>query len=113
AQDNVGLSLNSGGHAEQRADREHTGAANAADRDVVGLVERRARGRFGKRADIDELRRRAMARRATVDGDEGRTEALQAGIILVAGGLVDGALAAELGLQRFDRDAVRLHRTVA
>ena len=36
-----------------------------------------------------------------------------AGIVLVAGRLVDGALAAHLGLQRLDRDAVRLHRAIA
>src|SRR5258708_15565639 len=46
-------------------------------------------------------------------GDEARAEALDAGIVLVAVGLVDGALAAELGLDRLDRDAVRFLRAVA
>src|SRR5262249_17013572 len=48
-----------------------------------------------------------------INGNEGRAKALQAGIVLVAGRLVDGALAPELRLQRLDRDAVRLHRAVA
>src|SRR6185437_8411286 len=76
-------------------------------------VERRARGWLRQRADVAKLGWRAAARLAAVDGDEGRTEAFQAGIVLVAGRLVDGALAAELGFQRLDRDAVRLHRAVA
>ena len=42
-----------------------------------------------------------------------RAEALEAGIILVAARLVDRALAAELGFQRLDRDAVRLHAAIA
>ena len=54
-----------------------------------------------------------LAQLAAVDGDEGRAEALDAGIILVAGRLVDGALAAEFGFQRLDRNAVRLHRAIA
>src|SRR5262249_12671518 len=36
-----------------------------------------------------------------------------AGIVLVAAGLVDGALAAPLGLQRLHRHAVRFHPAVA
>src|SRR6185437_6962563 len=48
-----------------------------------------------------------------LDGDEGRAEAFDAGEVLVAARLVDGALAAELGLERLHRHAVRLHATVA
>src|SRR6185436_2794462 len=48
-----------------------------------------------------------------LDRDEARAEALHAGVILVAGGLVDGALAAVFGLQRFDRQAVGLGAAVA
>ncbi len=44
---------------------------------------------------------------------EARTETVQAGVILVAGRLVDGALAPELGLDRDDGHAVRLHAAVA
>ncbi len=46
-------------------------------------------------------------------GDEGRAEALHAGEVLVAVGLVDRALAAEFGLERLHRDAVRLHAAIA
>src|SRR4051794_19187423 len=112
-EDHAGLAFDMRGHAEQRADGEHAGAADAADGDVVGLFNRRPRGRLRQRTDLGKLRRRAMARLAAVDGDEGRAKTLQARIVLVAGRLVDGALAAELGLQRLDRDAVRLHRAVA
>ena len=40
-EDHAGLALDMGGHAEQRADGEHAGAADAGDRDVIGLVQRR------------------------------------------------------------------------
>src|SRR5215470_16523149 len=46
-------------------------------------------------------------------GDEARAEPFDAGIILVAVGLVDLALAAELGVERLHRDAVRGGRAVA
>src|SRR3546814_15564454 len=45
--------------------------------------------------------------------DLARAEAVQAGEVLVAGRLVDNPLAAQLGLDRLDRDAVRLHAAVA
>ena len=112
-EDHAGLALDMRGHAEQRADRQHAGAADAADRDIVGPIQRGPRCRFGQIADIAEIGRRAAAQLAAVDGDEGRAKALQAGIILVAGRLIDGALAPHFGLQRLDRDAVRLHRTIA
>src|SRR3546814_12039935 len=50
---------------------------------------------------------------AAAHGHEARAEAVQAGKILVAGRLVDDPLAAQLGLDRLDRDAVRLHAAVA
>src|SRR5260221_2997544 len=46
-------------------------------------------------------------------GHEARAETAHAGEILVARRLVDRALAAELGLDRHDRDAVRLHAAIA
>ena len=101
------------GHAEQRADGEHAGAADAADSDVIGPLQRGPRQRFGQIADIAQVGRRAPAQLAAVDGDKGRAKAFQTGIVLVAGRLVDGALASQFGLQRLHRDAVRLHRTIA
>src|SRR5262249_35674132 len=50
---------------------------------------------------------------AAMNGDEGRAEAGDAGEILVAARLVDPALAAEFGLDRLYRDAVRLHAAIA
>ena len=54
-----------------------------------------------------------LADLGAVHGDEGRAEAVDAGEILVAARLVDPALAAEFGLDRLDRDAVRLHAAIA
>ena len=48
-----------------------------------------------------------------MNGDETRAEALHAGEVLVAGGLVDLALAPELGFDRHHRQAVRLLRAIA
>src|SRR5262249_35823910 len=55
----------------------------------------------------------ALPERAAFDGHEARAEALQAGVVLVARRLVDRALAAELGLERLDREAVRCDAAVA
>src|SRR5262249_60334236 len=46
-------------------------------------------------------------------GDEARAKAFDAGIVLVAVRLVDLALAAELGVERLHRDAIRNYRAVA
>src|SRR3546814_13825668 len=54
-----------------------------------------------------------LADGAAVHGDEAGAEAVHAGEVLVAGRLVDGALAAELGFHRHHGDAVGLHRAVA
>src|SRR6185437_15919927 len=45
--------------------------------------------------------------------NEGRAEAVDAGIILIAARLIDGALAAPFGHQRLHRDAVRFHTAIA
>src|SRR5215472_2939059 len=45
--------------------------------------------------------------------DEARAETLEAGEILVAVRLVDGTFAAELGLDRLHRDAIRFLRAIA
>src|SRR5438132_411484 len=46
-------------------------------------------------------------------GEERWAVAAQAGVVLVAGRLVDLGLAPELGLDRVDAQAVRLHAAVA
>src|SRR3546814_7506197 len=89
------------GHAQQRADGDHAGAADAGEQDVPGLREiagdRRHRqvGQALRGVDLA-----ALARRAAVHGDEAGAEALDAGIVLVAVALVDLALAPELGVLR-------------
>src|SRR5262249_27686324 len=87
-------------HSKHATDRHNAGAANAGDDDReilrdLRLLRLRQRGQILWRIDaLAALELRAFHR------DEGRAEALQAREILVAGGLIDGALAAPLGLQR-------------
>src|SRR5262249_33290885 len=50
---------------------------------------------------------------AAMHGDETRAEALHTGKVLVAGRLVDGALAPEFCLDRNHRQAVGLHAAIA
>src|SRR3546814_8449755 len=91
------LALDMRGHAEQRADRDHARAADAGDEDAVRLGRirqlglRQGREQVGRSARL--ARRPGLAELAALDGDEAREKAVQAGIVLVAGGLVDGALA--------------------
>ena len=77
-----------------------------------GSVVGRQRG-IGQAREVAGLRLLRLAQRAALDRDEARAEALDAGVILVARALVDRALAAELGLHRRDRHAVRLDAAVA
>ena len=102
-------------HAEQRADGDHAGAADAGDQDAVGLARAPACAGSGSVGEARLGRDCALrlAQRAALHGDEARAEALDAGVILVAGRLVDRALAAELGFHRQHRQAVRLHAAVA
>jgi hypothetical protein len=86
--------------------------ADPGQRKVPRPVDLRQHG-FRQRSDIRETRRRRPCAGWRRYGHEGRAEALEAGIVLVAGRLVDAPLAAEVGLQRLDGDAVRLNRTVA
>ncbi len=113
------LALEMRGHAEDAADRHHAGAADAGHDDAVGPFQRRQR-RQGQGVQIDRVRLstrrsggRGLAHLRTLGRHEARTEAVQAREVLVARRLVDLALGAELGFQRFDRQAVRLHRAVA
>src|SRR5262249_40333243 len=110
------LALEMGGHAEERAQRDDAGAADAGDEDAIGFAQR-ARHRQRQRREGILLGRGGgavqPAEAAAMHRDEARAEALEAGIILVAIGLVDGALPAELGLDRLHRHAVRLLRAVA
>src|SRR5215203_5459132 len=107
------LALEMRGHTEDAADGDDAGAADAGDDDVVGPAELRPR-RLRQRHDLLVLRDAlALLQLRAVHGDERRAETLHAGEVLVAGRLVDGALAAKLGFERLHRDAVGLYATVA
>src|ERR1019366_993347 len=111
------LAFEVGGHAEHLPDRDDAGAADPGDDDAPGLFRDR-QDRIRRRADARELgsRHAALLRAlelAAFDRDEARAKALQARIVLVAGVLVDAALAPELGFDRLDRQAVALYRAIA
>src|SRR6266581_1605604 len=108
------LAVDVGGHADQRPEGDDAAAADAVDQDVVGLGGA-GQGRLGwlGEAGAGGVQPLAAAQPAALDQDEGGTEAVGAGVVLVAGRLVDGALAAVFGLDRNDGQAVRLHAAVA
>src|SRR5690606_8184821 len=102
------------GHAQQGADGHHAGAADAGDQDVPGTLEISApRWRRQVGEQVRTFGARALARAAAVHGDEAGAEALDAAVVLVAVGLVDLALAPELGLLRQHRHAEALLPAVA
>src|SRR5689334_25079006 len=72
-------------HSEQRADCNHTGSANACDKDPAGLVETRKNG-LGQRRQVlfAEIACVSLLQRAAVHRDEAWAEAVDAGIALVA-----------------------------
>ena len=111
------LALEMRRHAEDRADRDDAGAADAGHDDVEGAVDRRespAPAAASKRHAVGRDRfRHRLPDLGAVHGHEGGAEALHAGEVLVAVRLVDLALAPELGLERLHGDAVRLHRAIA
>src|SRR5699024_5934060 len=111
------LALQVRGHAEQRADRHHAGAADAGDQDVVVTFEA-ARSRLGHASRrvvgfAGSRRFGRLAHFAAVYGHEAGAKSLDTGIVLVAARLVDHALTAELGLQRLHRDAVGFDAAIA
>src|ERR1700683_3754209 len=100
------------GHAEDGAERDDAGTADAGDDDRIGPVADFAPDRLGTwRRDFrfgdDLLWPGAMY------GDERRAEAVGAGEILVAARLVDDPLAAKLRLQRLHRHAIGFDAAVA
>src|SRR5690606_21224433 len=52
-------------------------------------------------------------RDAALDGHKARAKAINAGCILITGGLIDLPLAAELGFERYHGDAIRLPAAIA
>ncbi len=75
-------------------------------------VGQRQAGDQSLQAFLVGLRGRALSGLAAHHGHEAGAEALRAGVVLVAAGLIDRALAAVRRFQRNDRQAVRLHAAV-
>ncbi len=96
------LFLDMGGHAEDLADGDDAGAADAGDDGGPAVIERGDGRRWQCGEEAVEAAgvlgfRFGLAQLAAMDGDEGGTEALDAGEVLVAARLVHLALAAEGG----------------
>ena len=71
-------------HAEDGADGDDAGAADAGDDHAIGMIGQRQR-RLRQRRPVRRQRNAlALLQLGAVHGDEGRAEALQARIILVA-----------------------------
>ena len=108
--------LHQGRGDEDRVDSHHAGAADAHEQRPEGGVVRQLTDGF-RRLVLGERRRGGTADRlraiAQFDGHEGGAVALDAGVVQVAGRLVNLGLAAVLGLQRRDGQAIRLRRAVA
>src|SRR5690606_13434180 len=100
-------------HAQQCAEGCHATAADTRDQHVPRPLQGRPlRLRQGRR--LDPLGHRLwLAQAAAMHGDEARAETLDAGIILVAGVLVDLALAPQFGFQRQYRQAVGFLSAIA
>src|SRR5437899_6157139 len=96
-------------HRHDLADSDHTHAADAGDQRSVRMVKI-ARPGFGKRWKFRLAvgrRRLALLQAPAFDRDKARAKSFQAGIVLVARGLIDRALPAEFGLE--DRKSTRLN----
>src|SRR6185437_9570340 len=100
-------------HAQDAAGGDDAGAADAGDDDVVGLLDRRQLRLRQRRQVVIGRNADAFLQRGAVHGDERRTKTFDAGEVLVAARLIDGALAAPFGLERLHRHAVRLHAAIA
>ena len=98
------------GHAEHLVHGHHAGAADAhhAHAPVGGVHEQLGLGQLHV-----QLGRLVPGLLAGHDGEERGAVPLEARVVLVAGGLVDLRLAAELGLDREHRQAARLLAAVA
>ena len=101
------------GHAEQRAECGHAAATDARNQHVPWTIQRWVL-RLGQSRRLDTASYCfGFAQPAAMHGDEARAEALDAGEILVAGVLVDLALAPQFGFQRQHGEAVGLLTAVA
>ena len=108
--------LEMGRHAENGPDSDDTGPAYPVDDPGPAIVERmedRIGHTFQRIAGGTRHLRSRLAQLAAMDRDEGGTEAVETGEILVAARLVDAPLATELRFHRLHRHTVRLHPAIA
>src|SRR3990167_6041019 len=100
-------------HAEQCTDRGDAAAADTRQEDIPGTIQRR----LARLRQSDKQRAQAhgfrFAQASPVYGDKAWAEAFNAAEILVAGVLVDLALAPQFGFQRQHRQAVGLDAAIA
>ena len=111
------LAFHVGRHGQDLADGDDARAADAGDQDAERFGRRgnawRRQGRRGWRILVGGSRLLRLFQAAAFHRDETGAETRRAGKILVAGRLVDLALAPQFRFQRFHRQAVRLHGAVA
>ena len=110
------LALEMGGEPQQSGDRHDSGAAQPRDQHAVRRGADLGQRRLWQRrltGGVRGARKRSLFHARAMHGDKARAKAFETGEILVAGGLVDAALASEFGLQRLHRDAVRRRAAVA
>ena len=94
------LAFHVGGHGHQRSDSQYTGTADAGNDSAPGLIQVRKGGlrqRIKHRA-VAAVAAALLDQLTTVHGDKAGAEALHTAEILVAGALVDLALAAQVGV---------------
>ena len=106
-------------HAQELADGDHAGAAHTGHHQAPYAVNRG--GQVGDSGFWNvvvlawrcQRRRFFLAQAAAFDGHKTRAKAFDAGDVFVTRALVDLALAAKVGFQRFDADAIALCAAVA
>src|SRR5690606_16252298 len=113
-----GAAFQMSGHGQHGAYGDDAGAAHAGHDDIAGArlgLRRGQGGQFLQQAPLQVGLAAVVAapQRAAHDGYEAGAEAVHAGVILVAAGLVDLALAPFGSIGRHQRQAVGLHAAVA
>src|SRR2546423_5273082 len=100
-----------GRHSEDLADRDDAGAPHAREKyRIIACELGNLRHRKVRKIDVADAVLLGLSQRSSIHGHKARTKAVDATEVLVAGTLIDLALAAEFGLERFDRHAVRYFR---
>lgn len=107
------INWNTSGQPIPNSGEPASGAADAGDQDIPRLRQVGRHLRHRQRGEIDRGLAGFLLESAADHRDEARAEALHAGVVLVAAGLVDLALAAVFGCQWRQRDTERLLATIA